>query len=265
MDGHVHRAAAVNVARDRGRADAPRVVLPRTVTSGVPATGLVEQWFREFVGEPIESRATHDGREWCIRIEHRSDQPLLVQVTKAALDLDRAELLGLLAGLAHDARTTPPEPPGHYLVTIDGVSVRGMIRFAWEAYGQSIRCFICSRVAKGENEPDPQEWRVSVDYADRGAVPGASSADDRKTIMRLAIAHLERVGGIRIPQPPWSWSVIDAGDVEWWGRLESTDTGDRLLLSNRSNRREYNIAWDSALRAPTAAELRTLVSRFRRG
>jgi len=54
----------------------------------------------------------------------------------------------------------PPEPPGHYLIAPDGVSVRGMIRFAFEAFGQSVRCFVCSRVARGD-EPERLEWRVT--------------------------------------------------------------------------------------------------------
>jgi len=225
---------------------------------------MVDEWLRTHIGIPIQVSPFEAGREWCLRRLDGSREPLLVRVSTEALALPGALLLERLQSLAVDAKHNPPDPPGCYLVTGDGLSVRGMIHFEWDIHGQEVRCFVCSRLSTGgDASEERREWRVSVDHVDRGAIDGASLDDDRDTIERMALAHLRSTKGIRIPPPSWTWSVLDVDRVEWWGRLDSAPTGAEVRLVQASTRREKRLPWDPGLRAPTPAELRTLISRIR--
>ena len=163
-----------------------------------------------------------------------------------------------------DATHNPTDPPGYYLITRAGISVRGMIRFALDAYGQDIRCYVCSRLsAVADESGECREWRVSVDHVDRGRIEGASVNDARDTVEQLAMAHLRRTKGIRVPPPSWTWSVLDADDREWWGRLDLSPAGAEIQFVQATSKREKRLPRDPDARPLTHAELRALVSRIR--
>jgi hypothetical protein len=227
------------------------------------AAHRVGEWLGNHVGIPIEVSPIDGGREWCLRRLDGSTEPLLVRLTGRALSLTWDRLVSSLQSLAEDVKNGPPDPPGYYLVGEDGLSVRGMIRFAWDACGQDIRCFVCSRLSTGAGDAECRQWRVSVDHVDRGEIPGAGLDDDRDTIQRMALEHLRSTKGIRTPPASWCWSILDADGAEWWGRLDVVAAGAEINLVHASTRRVRRLPWTPGLRTPTPAELRALLSRIR--
>lgn len=240
-------------------------------TSGCTGSPLevvfaIDEWFRENLGIPIQSSELDGGREWCLHRPAGASEPLLVRVTAEAMSLANPRLTSILEALAEDARQTSPDPPGYYLVTRDGISVRGMIRFGWDMHGQGIRCYVCSRLSAGsEGVRECREWRVSVDHADRGTIEGATLDDDRDTIQRLAIDQLRRTNGVRVPPPSWTWSILDADEREWWGRLDDAAAGTRIQLVEARSNSVKSLPWEPGPRPPRPAELRAIISRIRRG
>ena len=76
--------------------------------------------------------------------------------------------------------------PGYFHVSLDGVQLRGMHEFKFEADGQNVRCYVVQR-------PQPV-WHVEVDGVARGPFLTASPADARDVIAEKASIYLTRLG-----------------------------------------------------------------------
>jgi len=185
---------------------------------------------------------------WWVR---RSGRPsFLIRFTRAALVAPKAQLDVWVDSLAEDARDAAPAAGGFYVVDVDGIKAMGMDDFEFEKHGQLVHLYI--------DLGPPRVWRMEVDATDRGVLMPAGPQDVRDDVARRAVEALTVSGHIRVPTPPWLWSVLDTQGREWWGRLDGDGAGRRLVLMEVGTNREHRLAWMEE-RPPGAAMLRQLV------
>jgi hypothetical protein len=114
-------------------------------------------------------------------------------------------------------------------------------------------------------------WRVDVDAVDMGYAFPASSDDEPEDVMRRVVEWLGARAGLRVPETPFRWSVLDTHGREWWARLTQElepgmdpRVGRQLVLHERKSGVEQRLSWMEGARDPRAEELRRLIGRFTR-
>lgn len=185
----------------------------------------------------------------------------VICVEEAALLESFARIREWLDRIADDATDRPPKPPAYYHISEHGhLAIRGMSDVEFEYCGQRIRC---------ERRPDPtgSKWWVTVDGRECGAAFRARPFDSQQEVARRAVAWLRDRAAVRVPDPPWQWSVLDQGGREWWIRLTTVfdrdhdrSRGRQLVLRDRVRGRELRQAWPESIPAPAGPELRAMVA-----
>jgi hypothetical protein len=205
--------------------------------------------------------------DWTVR--RAVDRDFAVVFTDEALNAGQRRIERWLDVIQDDALVDAPQLPAHYHVSPHRISVRGMSELKFETYGQRIRCWIDrgprvdeTGVVSGEGE----HWRVELDGHDVGPLMPAEPSDSREDVTERAVAFLKAHDALRIPEPPWQWSVLDSSGAEWWARLTPPwdpdgheDPARQLVLRSTLSGGERRIAWDDPTRSPTAAELKRMV------
>jgi hypothetical protein len=175
-----------------------------------------------------------------------------------------------LAALVEDVMAGAPAPPAYYHLSVEGLTVRGISEVVLESHGQRIRCWIdigpLAGAAGGGAAAPTRRWCVELDGAQAGVLMRAEASDSRDDVAERAVAFLKSQGALRVPDPPWQWSVLDAGGGEWWARLtppwhaERGESQDRqLVLRERATGRERRVPWAEG-KAPDADALRRLLA-----
>jgi hypothetical protein len=192
------------------------------------------------------------------RIRPGTGKVVVVRFANAVLSAERARLDAWIAALQESARLRDL-PPGAYLhVSPDGVQVLGSDEIVFEKHGQVVHCIV--------DPGPPPEWRVSVDGADCGTAGRVHPDEAQDEVAHRMAEWLFVNGHLRVPPPPWSWSVLSGSGDEWWVRLEVTGADGirscrELVLFDRLAEREHRVQWDSAAFEPGRAELRSLIGR----
>jgi hypothetical protein len=139
-----------------------------------------------------------------------------------------------------------------------------MDEVVFEHNGQAILCY----VDRALNRRVPF-WRVDVDAVDFGHAFPASPDDERDDVKERVVEWLTARDGLRVPEQPFRWSILDTRGREWWARLTSDDepgldprVGRQLILRERQTGREQRMSWMDGAREPRADELRRLIGRF---
>ena len=202
-------------------------------------------------GIAVEHVGVVDGGAYVWWIRQPTRPSFLIRFTREALQAKKAELETWVDAVADDARESQPASGGFYVVEPDGIKAIGMDDFEFEEYGQRVHLYI--------DLGPPKVWRLEVDAVDEGVLMAADSEDERDEVARQAIAALTVKGRLRIPEQPWSWSVVDGRGREWWGRLERSGSGScHLVLREVTGSREHRLVWASE-QPPLGSDLRRLV------
>lgn len=194
---------------------------------------------------------------WRIRIA--TGRTLVVRFANAALAGSRTQIDEWIAGVTEPSRFRELPVGAYYHVSPGGIHVMGVDEIGFEKHGQVIRCVI--------DPGPPPVWRLSVDGADRGASLAVDPDQAQDEVARMSVEWLYVNGHLRVPPPPWSWSVVDASGDEWWVRLEleggpGTRPGRSLVLFERRTERQHRVGWDLATSEPSARELRDVIERL---
>lgn len=134
-----------------------------------------------------------------------------------------------------------------------------MVAVEFELLGQVVRC------ERQRVDGASGAWTVVVDGAVHGPAFLAADDDDRDDVIRRAAAWLHENRAIRVPDPPWQWSVMDRDGREWWARLTTPYEfsgpllGRELILRDCIAGVEERIPWPETLPPPRAAELRRML------
>lgn len=215
----------------------------------------VTEWLRRQYGETSEPERQGDLRTWTV--SPLTTQPFTITIAELALTQSYFQLGAWLGLIAEDARENPPTPPACYHVGPHGVlGVRHMNTVEFEAFGQIIRC---ERHGAGRNA----KWTIAVDDAPRDQTFPADPEDLRDDVAQAALLLLCEARQIRIPEPPWQWSVIGALGREWWIRLgpgdPATGSARTLHLRDTVTGQEERMPWPDDAAPPRAGQLRRLV------
>ena len=193
------------------------------------------------------------------RIRAVSGKTLVVRFANGALVASRTEVDGWIAAILERSRRELP-PGAYYQVLPDGIHVMGVDEIRFEHCGQLVHCVVESGTAP--------VWRLSVDGRDCGAVLRADPEQAQDEVARMAVDWLYVNGHLRVPPPPWSWSVRDRTGSEWWVRVElgsereSRGAGRTLVLFEPRSDREHRMSWDSPAMTPSARELREVIAQL---
>lgn len=185
-------------------------------------------------------------------------EPFQIRISFESLQTSIAAIRESLGFITFDARTHAPATPGFYDVTPAGVAVLGMSEFNFELYGQEIRCYRDPETEAGGEAPagtGAAVWRVEHEGVARPATMPAGMRDTREAVTAWATQAILADGSLRVPDPPWSWS-IRVGGAEWWARLETPNLAVRvLLLRERARGEEHRVPWPADRQAPSRREL----------
>ncbi len=214
------------------------------------------------------SRSRRGFMEWMVR--RAVDRDFCIVFTDEALMAGQQRIGRWLDAIQDDALNDAPVPPAYYHVSPHRISVRGMKEVKFETYGQRIRCLIDRGPLEGWNgaaSGEGERWRVELDGVDVGPLMPAEPSDSREDVAERAVALLKANDELRVPDPPWQWSVLDASGAEWWARItppwEPDDHDDapcQLVLRSVRTGRERRVVWDDPVSVPSAEQLKRLVS-----
>ncbi|MGD8279467.1 MAG: hypothetical protein PVH00_15620 [Gemmatimonadota bacterium] len=213
------------------------------------------------------SRSPRGLMEWIVR--RPVDRDFSVVLTDDALLAGQYRIERWLDVIRDDAMCDAPVPPAYYHVSPHRISVRGMREVRFETYGQRIRCRIEQGPLGGRNgspSGEGERWRVELDGVDVGPLMPAEPSDSREDVTERAVALLKASNDLRVPDPPWQWSILDASGTEWWGRItppwdpeDADDPVRQLVLRSVPTGRERRLVWDDPARKPSAEELQRLL------
>lgn len=212
------------------------------------------------------SRSQRGFMEWTVGLG--ADHDICVVFTDEALLAGQQRIERWLDVIRDEASSDGPAAPAYYHVSPHRISVRGMREVRYEMYGQCIHCRIERGPLDGRNgiaSGEGERWHVELDGRDVGPLMAAEPADSSEDVAERAVALLKANAELRVPDPPWQWSVLDADGAEWWGRItppwepESNEDAPRqVILRSVQTGRERRVVWDVPARTPTAEELKRL-------
>ena len=232
--------------------------------------GVVTGFLRSHFGALDVSAERVEGglMRWCVGQPEGGGFELVT--TDELLRAARHTIEHRLEMLVEDALTAAPAPPAYYHLCVEGLTIRGMSEVVFEGHGQRIRCWIevgpLAGADAGGASAQARRWCVELDGAPAGVLMRAEASDSRDDVAERAVAFLKSQRVLRIPDPPWQWSVLDAGGSEWWARLtppwhaERDEPQDRqLVLREQATGQERRVPWGAG-KAPDADALRRLLA-----
>jgi len=213
------------------------------------------------------SRSRRGLMEWTVR--RAVDRDFILVFTDDALMAGQPRIERWLDVIQDDGMCGVPVPPAYYHVSPHRISVRGMREVQFESYGQLVRCRIEQgplEARDGSASGEGERWRVELDGVDVGPLMPAEPSDSREDVTDRAVALLKANADLRVPEPPWQWSILDAAGAEWWGRITPPwepevheDPARLVVLRSVETGRERRVAWGDPARSPTAEDLKRLV------
>lgn len=217
---------------------------------------FVTDWLRRRDVRVQEVASDGEASLWRV-VRPPPDPSFQIRLARSARAQGRAWVEQQLAAVLQDARDNAPEEPGYYEIGPTGYAARGMRGLSFERYGQSIRCWI-------EDMAGVEMWRLSLDRRGRAPFLIARGSETREQVMQAALGHLNERNQLRVPESPWSWSVLDEHGREWWARLVDFDATRpaELIMVELATGTEHRIAWDPRLPRPAATDLRRVISRL---